>query len=109
MASIKFSAIIADARGKIGGSVFVKNANGSYIRTYTAPLNKNTPGQQLQRANMTVYSQKWRALTDDQRNSWGFYAPQVPYTNRVGDKSIYTGFQLFMKTNMILEAAALDQ
>jgi len=45
MAIIKFSAIVSDARGKIGGNVFSRNKGGSYIRSYVKPINPSTPKQ----------------------------------------------------------------
>ncbi len=108
MATIKFSSIVSDVRGLIGGTVFARGANGSYIRSFAKSANKNTELQQIKRNNLATYAAKWRGLTDEERNQWNQATAQYPYTNRVGDVCHYTGFQLFMKVNLTLETAALD-
>ncbi len=108
MATIKFGVIVSDVRGLIGGTIFARGANGPYIRSFSNPVNKNTELQQIKRNNLAVYAAKWRGLTDENRSQWTQAAAQSKYRNRVGDTSQYTGFQLFMRTNLILETAALD-
>ena len=107
MATIKFSAIVSDVRGIVGGNIFSRGANGSYVKSFTKPVNKNTQIQQTTRNNLAVYSAKWRQLTDGDRQAWIDATSQQKYSNRVGTASTYTGFQLFMKTNLILESAAI--
>lgn len=58
-----------------------------------------------QQSNLAVYSQKWQGLTEADRQDWIDNAALYPYTNRVGEEKIYTGFIWFMKTNLILESA----
>lgn len=109
MATVKFSSIVSAVAGKIGGTVFARGANGPYIRTFSMPVNKNTQVLQTKRQNLGYYASKWRSLDDTDRQAWKDNAALFPYTNRVGDASHYTGFQWFMKTNMLLESAALEQ
>lgn len=109
MASIKFASVVSDVRGKVGGTVFARNANGSYIRTLMKPVNKLTALQQIKRNNLAIYANSWRELTDANRGEWNDQISNYPYYNRVGIKSYYTGFQLYMKLNLILETAALNQ
>lgn len=105
MASIRFSALVSDVKGVVGGNVFQSNANGSFVRARTTPVNRNTSAQQYQRLIMAVYAQKWQGLTDQDRQDWTDNAALHPYTNRLGEQKIYTGYQWFMKTNLILESA----
>lgn len=105
MASIKFSALVSDVKGTIGGNVFQSNKNGAFVRTKSIPVNRNTQLQQYQRLNMAVYSKKWSQLTELDRAEWIAAAPQFPYTNRLGETKVYSGFQYFMKINLNLEAA----
>jgi len=109
MASIKFSPVVTDARGLVGGTVFSRGANGSYIRGFSKGVNKNTSIQQIKRNNLAFYAARWRQLTDEDRNAWITGAPSAPYHNRLGETCFYTGFQYFMKTNLVLESAALDE
>ena len=108
MASIKLAPIISDIAGTVGGGVFSKNANGAYLRTKGLRNNQNTAAQREKRLNLTNFAQQWRNLTQAERDSWTQASPQFTYQNRVGDTKQYTGFQLFVKTNMNLETAALD-
>ena len=105
MASIRFSALVSDVKGSVGGNVFQSNANGAFVRTKSTPVNRNTEAQQNQRLIMSVYAQKWQGLTDEDRQAWKDAAPLQPYINRLGEQKIYTGYQLFMKTNLVLESA----
>ena len=42
MAKIKMTAIVADMRNKLNGSVFSRNRGGAYIRTKVTPINPQT-------------------------------------------------------------------
>ena len=100
--------MVSDVRGKIGGTVFARGSNGSYIRTFAMPRNANSFIQQVKRNDLSYYSQKWRNLANADRKAWIMQAVQAPYKNRVGDTSYYSGFQLYMRTNLILESAAMN-
>lgn len=108
MATVKFSAVVSDVRGKIGGNVFARGKNGSYIRSFSMPRNANSQIQQVRRNNFSYYSAKWRSLTVNERRQWVLSAASLPYNNRVGETSFYSGFQQFMRVNLILESAAKD-
>ena len=41
--TLRFGALVADARGSVGGAVISRNAGGAYMRTRTTPTNPNTP------------------------------------------------------------------
>lgn len=97
MASIKLSAIVSAARGKVGGNVFSANKAGAFVRSYVKPTNRNTIAQQYVRGLFGALSSSWRNLTDSQRTQWNNMAVHYPYMNRLGDMSTYTGQQLFNK------------
>jgi hypothetical protein len=95
MASIKLSAIVSAARGKVGGNVFSANKAGSFVRTYVKPTNRNTIAQQTVRGRFGTLSSSWRNETAEVRGQWNTIAPQYPYMNRLGDMATYTGQQLY--------------
>jgi len=95
MASIKLSAIVSAARGKVGGNVFSANKAGSFVRTYVKPTNRNTVPQQTVRGRFGTLSSGWRSLSAEARAQWNTIAPQYPYMNRLGDMATYTGQQLY--------------
>jgi hypothetical protein len=99
MALVKYGAIVAEIRGKESGVVFSRNAYGAYVRNKTSPINPQTSFQQQQRAYMGAVAQQWSGLTEGQKAAWGLLGEQVVRTNRLGDQTQYTGFNLFMRCN----------
>lgn len=104
MASIKFSALVGDARGSIGGNVFSRNANGGYVRNRTTPINPSTSKQANVRARMMTVINAWRAMTADEKHKWATQVSSNGYMSRVGESQTYTGYQLFLKRNLQLLA-----
>jgi len=99
MALVKFTAIVADMRGKLNGSVFSKNTYGSYIRTKVTPVNPQTVAQQISRNFMTTVAQAWRGITQLQRDLWNQSSINFSRTNIFGDNVQLTGFNLYMRLN----------
>ena len=99
MAKILTTAIVADIRNKLNGSVFSKNKAGAYIRTKVTPVNPQSVSQQNVRNALSTNSQAWRGLTEDQRQGWNNAAPNFPYTDIFGNIKQLSGFQLFVKLN----------
>lgn len=111
MGSIKFSALVSDIRGKVGGNIFARNGSGAYVRSFAMPINPNTSKQQTVRTKFANLISSWKNLTKAQQQLWEDMAPQYPYSNRLGEASQYTGQQLYNHLNMNLEvvgAATLD-
>lgn len=105
MASIKFSALVSDARGKIGGNVFARNKGGAYVRSFTMPTNPQTGKQQIVRQNLASLSADWRVLSPSQRLGWNEAAQDFPQLNRMGEQYFLSGQQLFLKFNAMLAGA----
>lgn len=102
MATVLFGNGVADMRGSINGNVFSRNGNGGYVRNRTTPTNPSSQKQVAVRATLAFLSTYWRSLTNEQRDAWGTSTPNFPYTNRLGQSSVYSGQQLFMKFNQSL-------
>lgn len=100
MASVIFGGGVSEIRGSIAGQVFGRNANGATIRNRTTPVNARSSRQVAVRNNLAGVASSWRTLTDAQRDGWIAAAPSFPYTNRLGQPSVYTGQQLFNTLNM---------
>lgn len=105
MAKILMTAIVADIRNKLNGSVFSKNKAGAYIRTKVTPVNPQTTAQQNQRNILSTWSQGWRGLTFAQRSGWNSAAVNFPYTDIFGNIKQLSGFQLYCKLNINLNIA----
>lgn len=99
MAKILTTAIVADIRNKLNGSVFSKNRYGSYVRTKVTPVNPQTTAQQAARNNLSSNSQAWRGLTEDQRKGWIASAINFPFTDIYGSSRTLSGNALYNKLN----------
>lgn len=104
MAKIKFTAFLADMRGKVAGTVFTKNRAGAIARTKVTPTNPNTSFQQGVRAVLTFLSQNWRNLTILQRSAWNNAVRNFPRNNVFGDSKLLSGHQLYVGLNGQLSA-----
>lgn len=93
------TAIVADLRNKLNGTVFAKNRYGLYARTKVTPVNPQTTYQQTNRAVLGNNSSAWRGLTQDQRNAWIAAAPNFPVTDIFGNVHNLSGQALYVKLN----------
>lgn len=94
---VKFASIISDARGKVGGSIFARNASGAYVRGYVNPVNPRTSLQMAQRTRFGQIAQAWRNLSDGARESWEAARNDWPQQDSLGSTIRLTAFQLFSK------------
>lgn len=99
MALIKLTAIVDNISGKLNGTVFANNKGGHYMRSKSKPTNPQTAEQSLRRSVFASIASSWRELNQGQRNAWDQAAQDFPYTNRLGDTKILSGFSLHQKLN----------
>jgi len=104
MAKVKFTAFMADARGKLNGTVFSKNRGGAYTRTKVTPSNPQTSFQTVVRQRLAAFSAGFRALTAAQILAWNNAVSDFLGTNVFGDTVTPTGLQLYVKLNSNLAA-----
>jgi hypothetical protein len=100
MARIKMAHIVAEIRGKIGGTVFSRNRAGAYIREKVTPINPQSSSQTEVRGFFAQVAQAWRGLTDAQRLQWKTAVSNFKGTNIFGDVKTLTGSQLHQKLNL---------
>jgi len=65
MAKIQFSAVVGDARGKVGGNVFTKGRSGAVLRTKVSPVQPRSSFQRAVRSGFTAESKAWTGDLDD--------------------------------------------
>lgn len=108
MAKVLFTAIVADMRNKLNGTVFSRNSSGAYVRTKVTPVNPQTPDQTIVRQRLGALSAQWRGLTDAERASWTAAAQNFPRTDQFGNTVILAGSALYvsMNTNLLTVASA---
>jgi hypothetical protein len=99
MAKILMTAIVADIRNKLNGSVFSKNRYGAYVRTKVTPVNPQTVSQQNVRNRLGTNASAWRGLTESQRQAWIAAAAAFPITDIYGNSKILSGSALYVKLN----------
>lgn len=97
MAKILFTAIVADMRNKVAGTVFSKNRGGSYARTKVTPVNPQTTFQSFVRGNFTSAAQAWRSLTELQRLAWLLVVNDYAKADVFGNIRVPAGNNVFSK------------
>lgn len=107
MAKIKFTAVVADMRGKLAGSVFSKNRGGAYVRTKVTPVNPNTTAQATVREIFTNLAQAFRNLTPEQITAWNAAVDNFKGTDIFGDIKRPSGINLFQRLNLNLVNAGI--
>lgn len=100
MAKIMFGAIATDARGKIAGVVYSKNAAGAYIRQKVSPTQSLTTRRGAVRTRITNLSKYWSAtLTPAQISAWNAFAKNNPVSDVFGRSQTLSGIQTFCRLN----------
>lgn len=99
MAKVKFSALIAEMRNKLNGSVFSRNRGGNYLRNKVTPVNPQSAAQVAARSLLTSFSQSWRGLTESQRDAWNSVVDQWATTDVFGDIINPSGIALYIRLN----------
>jgi hypothetical protein len=109
MAKIVFSAIVGDARKKIGGNVFTKVRSGAIVRRKVSPIQPRTAAQRNVRANFTSLAKAWSgaSMDDTKRAGWNALAALYPVKDKFGASHILTGLQMFEKLNRALATITL--
>lgn len=106
MAIYQPSATTGPISGALGGAVYV-NSRGSKVVRHR-PL--KGPGIEPEAVNgygrpaarLATITRYWRTLTALQRQAWNAAANQRTYPNRLGEGRNLSGFQLFVKYNMLV-------
>lgn len=102
MALVKFGGGIIEMRGSMAGNTYSKNRSGNYVRARTKPVNPNTARQVEVRAAMAFLTDRWaNTITDAQRIAWNLYASLVNMKNKLGETILLTGFNHYLRSNMI--------
>lgn len=107
MALIKYSALVAEARGKLGDVVLSRNTYGAYVRSKGVLIDPTTARQLAVRARLTTASQAWRVLTDSQRLAWHDASQRASRHNVFGDQAPLSGNNFFIKKYLRAVAAGV--
>lgn len=101
MARIKFSALIEDIRGSIGGTTFQRNAYGYTVKAKPNMVNPNTALQEQRKVIMSQVTRSWRDMTQSQRDAYDTYASTFPQYAKHNPNSQLSGYAVFLKYNFL--------
>lgn len=90
MSRVTLSALLSDARNKIGDVVFTKWKGRNVVRTRVVPANPNSTAQQQQRTAFTICVESWQSLISAIKSAWNTY----------GSSQQISGFNAFMSANV---------
>lgn len=107
MALVKFGGGVAAVSGKVAGTVYARNATGSYARNWAKPINPGTPRQTDVRSFFAGASAEYSMLSLGQVAAWDAYAAQLTRVNRQGESYTPTGRQMYIETYSNMVAVGL--
>ena len=100
MAKIMFGSLATDARGKIAGIVYSKNAAGAYVRQKVSPTQSLTTRRGVVRERITNLSKYFSgSLTLAQVVAWNSFAKNNPVSDVFGRTQTLSGIQTFCRLN----------
>jgi hypothetical protein len=106
MARVLYTALMADMRGKLAGTVASKNKGGNILRTKVTPINPKSSYQSLQRAYLSDIAKAWSGtLTAAERIAWTNYGKSTNAKSVFGAALILSGIAAFQKVNLIVLTA----
>lgn len=99
MARVTLGPVVADLRGKVGGSIFQRSKHGTTLRALHIPTQHNTQKQALMRGHMFQLQAAWAALTQAQRTAWDAWAAYMSLKPADTTPGSLTGQNAFIRTN----------
>ena len=110
MAKLLFGAIVSDARNKVGGVVFSRNAYGAYLKHKTSPGSAKTAASTASTTSFSATSKTWgSALTQDQRDAWIALAAATTVLDVFNNPQHLSGIATFVKVNRELKLIGATQ
>lgn len=99
MASIQYSALVTDIKGKIQGSVFQKGSTRNIIRNKGATMRKSQPSQQLVHQKLQDLRREWSLRSLAEKSSWNAFAATYQRTDKFGTLRSISGYNFFVSIN----------
>lgn len=91
---------------KAGSAVFQRSASSAVVRKHTIPRQPRTPAQMAVRGNFSTNSKNWSGQLDAAAvAAWNAAAATLIFTNRLGQKHVPSGIQLYQLCTRNLQAA----
>lgn len=100
------SPLITTVKKKAGSNVFQGSRSSIVVRKHTIPRQPRTPAQLAVRGNFSTNSKFFSGAMDAAHVAeWNAAAATLLFTNRLGQKHVPTGLQLYQLTSRNLQAA----
>lgn len=103
MALIRTGAFVDAIAGKVRGTTFQRNRYGQIVKGSASITTRHTASQSARRSQWQIQSRRWAQLTQAQRDVWNAAAAALDYQNRFGDDVTLTGFNFFVKRNVLAQ------
>lgn len=97
MARIKYSALVTEIAGSMGGTTFQRNAYGFTIKNKPNMVKPNRARQIVRKVDFQANVKRWRELTQSNRDAWIAYATTYPVPSRLNPDSYLNGFNAFVR------------
>jgi hypothetical protein len=100
MARIKYSGLVDNIRGSIGGTTFQANAYGYTVKRKPNMIKPNSPDQNRSKVLFAKAVKAWKDLTSTNRSNWETYASTYPQYAKYNPDSELSGFAVFTKQHV---------
>jgi hypothetical protein len=100
MARIKFTAIVEDIRGSIGGTTFQRNKYGYTCKRKPRMTLPNSQYQNRQKGYFGTAIAAWRELTQAVRDSWDTWASTYPSYAKHNPSAQLSGYAVYTRTTV---------
>lgn len=101
MAIIQYTGIVNQIRGKLNGSVFNKTKNGYTLQRRQAPRKGSTPVQSLRRRQFGAVQRAYKLLSQEEKNNASIAAANNPVFDRFGNLVVLSGYNHWVKSNLV--------
>lgn len=108
MAIVQFTAIVNEIRGKLNGSVFNRARTVSTLQGKQMPPKKRTGKQSEYRNTFAQVQRAWKTLTPVEQQTFADAADMFPVRNRFGELVHISGYNWFIRTNLLRLSVDLD-
>lgn len=101
MAVVQYTGIVNQVRGKLNGSVFNKSRNAFTMQSKQQQT-KGSKGSQAEIRNVfSTIQRTWQTTTPSERIDWQLAADNNPVLDRFGNQTILSGYNQFIKANIV--------
>lgn len=107
MATVQLGDTLTEISGSRGGSTYSRNQYGLHVKHKRGPTTQRSTRQQARKPVFSYLTHYWTTdLSQPERDAWNVYARLTPIENRLGRTIHLSGFNLFLRTNILKRLGA---